>query len=450
MSEPILITVVVAGVFSLLFFIIRTKLHAFVALLLVSILVGIGAGMPLEDILDSILTGMGGTLGYVAIIVGLGAMFGKMLEITGGLQEIARRLIVKFGDDKAPTALGITGFLIGIPIFLDVAFVILVPIIYSLAKKTGRSLLYYGIPLLAGLAVTHSFIPPTPGPVAVSKLIGANMSWVILFGLIAGIPAMIIAGPIFGKFISERIMVKVPQYMNTSLEESGQDKDLPKIKILVGIIIAPIMLMLIGSFSAFFLPEDQPVIAFLSFIGHPFVALLIATLLAFYFLGIKQGYSKQEIQFIANKALEPTGIIILVTGAGGVFKQVIVDSNVELTLGEMMAASLFPPLIMAYLIAVIIRVAQGSATVAMITAASFMSPLIENLQLEGPVLALFVIAIASGATIFSHVNDSGFWLVNRYFGLDVKDTLFSWTVMETIISVVGFSIVLLLSLFFIV
>lgn len=446
MSETLLIAVALAGVFLLLFFVIRTKLHAFVALLLVSILVGIAAGMPLHQVLVSIQLGMGGTLGYVAIIVGLGAMIGQMLEVTGGAKKIAKTLIKKFGEERSQLALGITGFLIAIPVFFDVAFIILVPIIYNLAKKTGRSLLYYGIPLLAGLAVTHSFIPPTPGPIAVSKLIGANLGWVILFGLIAGFPAMLIAGPLFGKYIAKKINVKVPEYMNVDTDESSDDKDLPSFGILAIIILVPLMLMLVGTLVSILVPIDNFFYSIFTFLGHPFVALLIATLLAFYYLGKRQGYSNNEVQYIANKALEPAGIIILVTGAGGVFKQVLVDSQVGILLGEMMAASPLPPLLLSYIIAVIIRVAQGSATVSMIATASLISPLIDNLSLEGPFLALIVIAIASGATILSHINDSGFWLVNRYFGLDVKETLLSWTIMQTIISLVGFSIVLLISI----
>lgn len=449
MPELILITVAVTGIFILLYLVIRTKLHAFVALLLVSILVGIGAGMPFDDIIASIQEGMGSTLGYVAIIVGLGSMFGHMLEVTGGAQKIARVMLQKFGDNRAQLTLGIVGFLIAIPIFFDVGFIILIPIIYSLSKKTGRSLLYYGIPLLAGLVITHSFIPPTPGPVIVAKLIGANTGWVILFGLIAGFPAMLIAGPLYGRIIAKKINVKVPDYMNVNPPEEYQDKNLPSIKVLIGIILTPILLMIIGSLSSVLLKEDHFLSSLLTFMGHPFVALLIATLLSFYYLGIKHGYSKQEIQFISNKALEPTGIIILVTGAGGIFKQILVDSNVGTILGEAMASSPLPPLFIAYLIAVIIRVAQGSATIAMVTTASLISPLINTLNLEGPFLALIVIAIASGATTFSHINDSGFWLVNRYFGLDVKDTLLSWSVMVTIVSLVGFGMVLLLSLFFV-
>ncbi|OAS82852.1 MULTISPECIES: GntP family permease [Metabacillus] len=445
MSDQMLILVALAGIFLLLFLVIRTKLHAFVALLLVSLIVGILAGMPLNEVVTSMQNGMGGTLGFVAVVVGLGAMFGQMLEVSGGAERLAQTLVKKFGEDKSQWALGITGFLVAIPVFFDVGFIILVPIVYGLAKKTGKSLLYYGIPLLAGLAVTHSFIPPTPGPIAVADLIGADLGWVILFGTIAGIPAMIIAGPIFAKYISKKLHVIVPDYMN--LEDIEYDKELPSYKLIASLIMIPLVLILLNTVSGVLLEEGNIVRQIFTFLGHPFVALTIATLLTFTLLGTKRGYSRQEVQDIATKALEPAGIIILVTGAGGVFKQVLIDSGVGEVLGDMMAGSALPPIALAFLIAAVVRVAQGSATVSMVTAAGLMAPLISILGLEGPVLGLLVIAIASGATVLSHVNDSGFWLVGRYFGLSVKDTLKSWTVMETIIGLVGFGVVFILGFF---
>ncbi|QNF30296.1 GntP family permease [Metabacillus elymi] len=445
MSDQMLILVALAGIFLLLFLVIRTKLHAFVALLLVSLIVGILAGMPLNEVVTSMQNGMGGTLGFVAVVVGLGAMFGQMLEVSGGAERLAQTLVKKFGEDKSQWALGITGFLVAIPVFFDVGFIILVPIVYGLAKKTGKSLLYYGIPLLAGLAVTHSFIPPTPGPIAVADLIGADLGWVILFGTIAGIPAMIIAGPIFAKYISKKLHVIVPDYMN--LEDIEYDKELPSYKLIASLIMIPLVLILLNTVSGVLLEEGNIVRQIFTFLGHPFVALTIATLLTFTLLGTKRGYSRQEVQDIATKALEPAGIIILVTGAGGVFKQVLIDSGVGEVLGDMMAGSALPPIALAFLIAAVVRVAQGSATVSMVTAAGLMAPLISILDLEGPVLGLLVIAIASGATVLSHVNDSGFWLVGRYFGLSVKDTLKSWTVMETIIGLVGFGVVFILGFF---
>ncbi|MCC5803734.1 GntP family permease [Rossellomorea vietnamensis] len=445
MSDQMLILVALAGIFLLLFLVIKTKLHAFVALLLVSLIVGIAAGMPLQEVVASIQSGMGGTLGFVAVVVGLGAMFGRMLEVSGGAERLAQTLINKFGEDKAQWSLGITGFLVAIPVFFDVGFIILVPIVYGLARKTGKSLLYYGIPLLAGLAVTHSFIPPTPGPIAVADLIGADLGWVILFGAIAGVPSMIIAGPLFAKWISKRIHAVVPDYMQA--EEIEYDKELPSFALIASLISIPLVLILLNTLSGVILDEGNMLRSILTFLGHPFVALTIATLLTFVLLGTKRGYSRQEVQDIATKALEPAGIIILVTGAGGVFKQVLIDSGVGEVLGNMMAGSSLPPIALAFLIAMVVRVAQGSATVSMVTAAGLMSPLIETLGMQGPVLGLMVIAIASGATVFSHVNDSGFWLVNRYFGLDVKDTLKSWTVMETLIGFVGFAVAFILGIF---
>ncbi|WP_203340308.1 gluconate:H+ symporter [Planococcus beijingensis] len=445
MSGSMLIMVALAGIFLLLFLVIRTKLHAFVALLLVSLLVGIAAGMPLGEVINSIQNGMGGTLGFVAVVVGLGAMFGKMLEVSGGAERLAATMISKFGEDKAQWALGVTGFIVAIPVFFDVGFIILVPIVYGLARKTGKSLLHYGIPLLAGLAVTHSFIPPTPGPIAVAELVGAELGWVILFGVLAGIPAMILAGPVFGRFIGKKIHIVIPDYME--LEEKEYDKELPSFGMITSLILIPLILILLNTLSGVLLDEGNMVREILTFLGHPFVALTIATMLTFYLLGTKRGYSRQEVQDIATKALEPAGIIILVTGAGGVFKQVLIDSGVGDVLGEMMGDSALPPIVLAFLIATAVRVAQGSATVAMVTAAGLITPLLEMVGMTGPALGLIVIAIASGATVLSHVNDSGFWLVNRYFGMDVKDTLKSWTVMETIIGLTGFVVVLIISFF---
>ncbi|NQD68602.1 gluconate transporter, partial [Bacillus haikouensis] len=372
MSDQMLILVALAGIFLLLFLVIKTKLHAFVALLLVSLIVGIAAGMPLGEVVTSIQNGMGGTLGFVAVVVGLGAMFGRMLEVSGGAERLAQTLINKFGEDKAQWSLGITGFLVAIPVFFDVGFIILVPIVYGLAKKTGKSLFYYGIPLLAGLAVTHSFIPPTPGPIAVADLIGADLGWVILFGVIAGIPSMIIAGPLFAKYISKRIHAVVPEYMQ--VEEKEYDKDLPGFGLIASLISIPLVLILLNTLSGVLLDEGNMVRSILTFLGHPFVALTIATILTFILLGTKRGYTRDEVQEIATKALEPAGIIILVTGAGGVFKQVLIDSGVGEVLGEMMAGSSLPPIALAFLIAMVVRIAQGSATVSMVTAAGLMSP----------------------------------------------------------------------------
>lgn len=447
MSSSWLIFSVLISIVLVLFLVMKSKWQAFVALLFSSFVLGLLAGMPVTDIIESIENGMGSTLGFVAVVIGLGAMFGRMLEISGGAERLAQTLIARFGEKRAPWALALTGFVISIPVFLDVALVILIPIIYSLGKKTGKSLLYYGIPLLAGLAVTHSFIPPTPGPIAVSDIIGADLGWVILFGCIAGIPATILAGPVFGKYIAGKIHAVEPEYIRANLDEVDTSKELPSFRLIITLILLPLVLILGNTLSGVLLPEGNLIRDVLTFIGHPFSALLLVTLLAFYTLGRLRGYTKEDVQSIATKALEPAGIIILITGAGGVFKQVLIDSGVGEMLGSFMQGTGLPPVLLAFLIASIIRVAQGSATVAMITAAGLMTPITEALAISGPQLGLIVIAIAAGATIASHVNDSGFWMVNRFFGLSERDTLRSWTVMETIIALVGFTVVFILSFF---
>jgi Gnt-I system low-affinity gluconate transporter len=445
-SPTSLILAALGSIIVLLYLVMKLRLHAFVALLVVSGLVGLFTGMDVDQLLDTVEKGMGGTLGFVATVVGLGAMFGKMLEVSGGVDRLASTLLDKFGENRSQWAMGVTGFLVAIPVFLDVAFIILVPLIYALTRRTKRSLLYYGIPLLAGLAVTHSFIPPTPGPIAVAKLIGADLGYVILFGAICGLPAMIIAGPLFGRWIAKRIDAQIPEYMD--LPKNDVDtSSLPSFKLILAIILLPLALIVLNTVSGVILPDDSPILAALTFLGHPFVALTLATLLAFTLLGTRRGMSREQVMEVATKALEPAGIIILVTGAGGVFKQVLIDSGVGEVMGNIMADSALPPILLAFLISAAVRVIQGSATVAMITAAGLMAPVITTLNLDGPVLGLLVISIASGATVLSHVNDSGFWLVNRYFGLTEAETLRSWTVMETLIGLIGLVMALIIGLF---
>ncbi len=434
----------VASVALSLFLVMKIKLHAFVSLIVVSIFMGLASGMDVSTIMGSIQSGMGGTLGFIATVIGLGAMFGKMLEISGGAERLARTFINAFGVDKSPWAMVVSGFLVSIPVFFDVGFIILVPLVYALAKETKKSTLVYGIPLLAGLAVTHAFVPPTPGPILVANLVGADLGKVILIGIIAGIPAAILAGPVFGKYIGSKIVVDVPEYMDidTSVIDK-KDSELPGFGTIFGLILVPIVLILLNTVASAFLPEGGLRTA-LNFIGHPFFALTLACILSFYVLGKFKGLSAQQVQDVASAALTSTGMIILVTGAGGVFKQVLVDSGIGNTLAESLSQYSMSPIILAFVIALVVRVAAGSATVAMTTAGAIIAPLLANFNVEP---ALIVVAIASGSTALSHVNDSGFWLVNRYFGINEKDTLKSWTVMETIIGVTGLVMALILNIF---
>lgn len=449
MSTLSILLIVVSAVLLLLFMVLKLKISAFIALLLTSIFVGVLIGMPLSDISRSIQEGMAGTLGFVATVVGLGAIFGQMLESSGGAESLADYLLKKFGKERAPWAMVLTGFMVGIPVFFDVGFIILVPIVYALSRDTKRSLLYYAIPLLAGLAVTHSFIPPTPGPVAVADIIDAQLGWVILLGFLLGIPTAIIAGPLFGKYISKKINLSPPQVVDEQQQEANQN---PSFRLIVIVISLPLILILLNTFTT--VAVSKEIIAasvwtdIVEFIGHPFSALIIATLTATYFLCIKRGMSKQKVLELSTKALGPAGIIILITGAGGVLKQVLIDSGIGQLMAETMMYSALPPILLAWIISAAVRVTQGSATVAMITAASLIAPIITAFELSDPQRALIVIAIASGATMLSHVNDSGFWLVGKYLGMNEKQTLQSWTVMESIISVCGLIFTLIVSLFF--
>lgn len=452
MSPLYIVLIVVTGVTLLLLMVLKFRLNAFIALLITSIIVGVMAGMPLDKISQSIQEGMGSTLGFVATVVGLGAIFGQMLESSGGARSLANYLLKKFGTDKASWALTLTGFIVGIPIFLDVGFIILIPIVYALTRDTKRSVLYYAIPLLAGLAVTHTMVPPTPGPTAVGEILGVELGWVVMMGLLVGIPTAVIAGPLFGRFIAKRIYVPVPEiFQDMGNTDEKDQKNLPSFGIIAALIMTPLLLILMSTFIK--LGADKGVLEntlftrVLVFIGHPFTALIIATLMSI-LLCIKRNMSRQVILDLSTKALGPAGIIILVTGAGGVLKQILVDSGIGQMLAESLAGSSIPIIVLAWVLSSLVRITQGSATVAMITAAGIISPLLSTFNLSQPNIALIVIAIAAGATILSHVNDSGFWIVGKYLGMNEKQTLKTWTVMETIIAVCGLVFTLILSLFF--
>ncbi|MFH6769699.1 gluconate:H+ symporter [Gaetbulibacter aquiaggeris] len=445
MIDYTLISAVVIGIIVLLFLILKLRVQAFIALLIASIAVGVISGMNPSEIIKTMQEGMGNTLGFVAMVVGLGAMFGAILEHSGGAEALANFLVNKFGEKNASWALVIAGFFIAIPVFFDVAFIILVPIIYSLQRKTKKSLLLYGIPLLAGLAITHAFIPPTPGPVAVADILKADLGWVILFGFIIGIPTAVISGPIFGKYIANKIFVEAPQLTLDKLIS----EEFPPVGVIFSIIGIPILLIVSNTvlnstlFSEGLIPFE--VKSWLKMIGHPFTALIIANMVAWYVLGTRRNFTKENLLKITTKSMEPAGIIILLTGAGGVFKQVLVNTGTGEMLANYFANEGVSILLFAFLAAVIVRVLQGSSTVAMITAAGITAPLLAA-DISEIDKALLVIAIASGASILSHVNDSGFWLVSKYLGINETQTFKSWTLMTTILSVTGFVSVFIFSL----
>ena len=451
MSIPAILLILLSAVALLLFMVLRLKISAFISLLVTAIYVGIAAGMPLREVLKAIEEGMAGTLGFVATVVGLGAIFGQILESSGGAQSLAHHLIRSFGIRRAPWAMTLTGFLVAIPVFFDVGFIILVPIVYALSRNSKRSLLFYAIPLLAGLAVTHSFIPPTPGPVAVADILNAQLGWVILMGTLLGIPVAIIAGPLFGRYIAKKIHLDPPPETESSGVESDRNA-LPSFRLILAMIFIPLLLILLNTVTTLAVSKGWVSKTLwtdlLEFVGHPFSALIIATLAAIYFLGIRRGMKKEQILELSTRALGPAGIIILITGAGGVLKQMMTASGMGEAIAVSMAGSAMPPILLAWLLAAAVRVTQGSATVAMITAAGLIAPVILHLEMSDPQRALVVIAISSGATLLSHVNDSGFWLVGKYLGMNERQTLQSWTVMESLIAVSGLLLTLGASLFF--
>ncbi len=464
-----LIALLVFGIAFLLVLILRFKLQAFLALIVVSILVSVGAtfinpekAAGLTEIGQTIVTSMGGALGFIATIIGIGAIFGAMLEHSGGTQALANTLVRRFGQERAPWAMLLTGFIISVPVFLDVALVILAPLLYALARDTKKSVLIFGLPLVAGMAVTHAFVPPTPGPVAVAYFLEVNLGYVIGFGVLVGLPTAIICGPILCSKMATLVQVKTPPQLTD--DKNSEELNLPSFKLIATLIAFPIILILAGTIveqSAISgldsglsksergaqvagilnsMPMTNQVIHFL---GHPVIALMISTLLAIVFLGIIRGTSKDDLVEISTKALGPAGIIILITGAGGVFKGVLIATGIADALKEVFSNSGIPIIVLAYIFATLVRIAQGSATVAMLTAAGLMVSFVEGMS--QPFLALVACAIAAGATGFSHVNDSGFWMISRYLGMDEKQTLKTWTVISTAISFVSFAIILLLS-----
>lgn len=471
-----LVSVLVLSIILILVLILAFRIQAFVSLLLAAIFVGIGSGtMELIEVGDTIKEGMGGALGFIATIIGLGAIFGQMIEHSGGAQSLANGMLRAFGEKRANWAMLLTGFLISIPVFLDVGVVILAPIIYALARKSRKSVLVFALPLLAGMAVTHAFVPPTPGPTFVAFALQVPLGYAILWGVMVGLPTALITIPIC-RWLGEKFHIDPPAADGEPEEEgetgsSTQSLGLPSVCTILAILGGPILIIVVASFVEGSIADGVP--EFLTteegrtltegmdkkksfdvalgslkakastlahvilFLGHPIIALLIGTCAAIYVLGMRRGVRGNALMEVATKALGPAGIIILVTGAGGVYKQMLITTKVGDALADILQGSGLGPLILAWTLTTIIRIAQGSATVAMVTGAALISPFLAAGDYSTSQLALVTIAIAAGATGFGHVNDSGFWIVNRYFHMTERETLLTWTPILTVISVVG-------------
>lgn len=447
-ADPIrLVIAALCGLAILLFLIIKAKFQPLIAILIAALGIGLIGGMPVSMIVDTVNKGMGETLKGIALLVGLGSMFGAILEISGGAERVALTMMNRFGEKRAPWALGLTGMVVAIPVFFDAGLIILIPLAFSIARRVKKSSLYFVIPLLAGLAVGHAFIPPTPGPVLVANILKVDLGLVIALGLVCGFFSMIVAGPLFAKFCGDRYNVPVPaQYMEAP--EYDESK-LPSFGSVVGIIMIPLFLILINSVLGA-VPEGGAVDVIrpiFTFLGTPFVALLLATLAAMFLLGIRHGYSLKELEKVMTKSLEPTGLILLVTAGGGVLRYMLQDSGLGDIIGNVVAATPLPIVVVSFLIALAVRISVGSATVAMTMAAGIVASMPIVATLSPLHLACIVMAVAGGSTAFSHFNDSGFWLVKSLCNLDEKTTFKTWTMMETLVGTTGFVVALVVSFF---
>ena len=439
-----LVIAAIIGLALLLVLIIKFKVHAMLSILIGAIAIGLIAGMPFEEIVTAVDDGIGNTLKGIALLVGLGSMFGAILEASGGAQTLAVTMVKKFGDEKAAWALGITGLVISIPVFFDAGLIILIPLAFSLAKRTKKSSLFYAIPLLAGLAVGHAFIPPTPGPVLVATMLNVELGWVILVGVCCGFFAMIVAGPVWGAVCGKKYYVPVPDQIAN--QEDIDESKLPSFASVVTIIMIPLVLIILKSVAGV-VPALAGVAPLFNFLGQPFAALLIATLAAMFILGTRHGYTMPELEKILTKSLEPTGLILLVTACGGVLRYILQYSGLGEIIGNAVASINLPIVVVAFLVAALVRICVGSATVAMTMAAGIVAAMPEIASLSPMYLACVVAAVAGGATVCSHFNDSGFWLVRSLIGLDEKTTLKTWTIMETLVGGTGFIVALIISYF---
>jgi len=440
-----LLTLAAISIAVLLILIIKLKLEPFIALIVVGVGVALIAGVSVVELVgtptsaaDSILEkGFGGILGHITPIIGLGTVLGAMMERSGGADVLTERLLKLFGPKGAPLAMGVTGLVLGIPVFFDIGFFILAPLVYVAAKRGGKSLVMYAMPMLAGLSMTHAFLPPHPGPVAAAGLLHVDMGWIIIMGLACGIPAWFVSGVVWGTWIGKRVIIEVPDEFIP--EEKEADKNPPPLWLISFIILVPMVLILGATVGNVVLEEGSTLLSVLIFLGTPTIALTIAVLLALYLLGTRRGITAQEIGAMSAAALKPVGMILLVVGAGAFFGAVLRATGVGQALADSMDALGLPVILSAYLISCALRIAQGSATVAIVTTAGVIEPSIAAGNYSSPQIALIVIAVSAGSIIASHVNDGGFWIVSRYFNMSVKDTLKTWTVLETILSIVGFA-----------
>ncbi len=434
---PLLI--VISGIVLLFVLIAVFKLNAFISFIIVCLLVGILQGMELLDVIQSIQNGIGNTLGFLVMILGFGAMLGKLVADSGAAQRITSSLVSKFGLKYVQWALVLAGFIVGIPMFYSVGFVILVPLVFTVAASTGLPLIYVGLPMLSSLSVTHGFLPPHPAPTAIAEMFKADIGKTLLYGIIIAIPTIIVAGPLFSRTIKHIKATPLKEFYNPIILK---DHEMPKMGISIFTALLPVILIIISTLASNFLSDDFMLKEVIMFIGNPVIAMLISVLVAIYTLGLARGKKMTELMDSLTKSISSITMVLLIIAGAGALKQILIDSGVSNYIGDLLSGSSISPLILAWLIATIIRVCVGSATVAGLTAAGIVLPLVAN---TGVSAELMVLAIGSGSLMFSHVNDSGFWLYKEYFNLSVKDTLKTWTVMETTVGTMGLIGVLIMN-----
>lgn len=436
---PLLI--VLLGILLLFLLIVRFKLNAFITFIIVSLFVGIAEGMELEKVVQSIQNGIGNTLGFLILILGLGAMLGKLVADSGAAQRITSKLVEKFGRKNIQWAVVLTGFIVGIPMFYSVGFVILVPLVFTVAAATGLPLLYVGIPMLASLSVTHGYLPPHPAPTAITVMFEADLGKTLVYGLVVAVPAIIVGGPLFARTIKNINATPLKEFINPRVLT---DEEMPGMTISIFTALLPIILIALATLTELLIPGPFPLKNIILILGNPVIAMLISVLVAIYTLGLARGRKMSEVMETVAESIKGITMVLLIIAGAGALKEVLVDSGVSDYIADMLKGSTVSPLILAWLIATVIRVCVGSATVAGLTAAGIVLPLVNSTSVSPE---LMVLAIGSGSLMLSHVNDSGFWLFKEYFNLSVRDTLRTWTIMETTVGVLGLLGVLLLSLF---
>ncbi|MEU8804272.1 GntP family permease [Spirillospora sp. NPDC048819] len=447
-----LLLIAAGAVAVLLFLIMKVKLHAFISLVLVSVLTAIAVGFKPGDIPDVLMFGFADTIGSVALLVAFGVMLGRLLEVTGGAQTLADTLIGRFGEKRAPLALGVASLLFGFPIFFDAGLVVFVPIILTVARRFGGSVLYYALPAAGAFAAMHAVVPPHPGPVAAANLIGANVGLTLLVGIPIAVVAWYVGVMLVSRFLAGRVNVPVSDVIFGEVEDGekaeGPDWRKPSFAAVLTLLLIPLVLISFNTVLSTLvdsgvLAEGQDWVGFLSLLGITPVALMITVIAAILVLG-RPNASMATVTKIVDQALGPVCAIILITGAGGMFGGVLELSGIGDALSGSLSDLGISLILQAFIIATLLRVAQGSATVALTTTGGLIAGAVADANLNDFKLALLVVAIAAGATVLSHVNDSGFWLVSRLFGMDEKTTLKTWTVMETTLGLSVFVIAYLL------